>query len=160
MVITPMSAAAAWPLAVRAQQAAMALVGILSGQSPEAYEPFLVPFRQGLNETGFVEGTALDHCPVETGDAGPQFNSTTVELICPVRNVGLDVGRNADVRNCVVRSMEGGGCPSDALPVSGRLDRLDTLFGRSDRVPYFQIARREGGVSSKNSLSPPGSTNK
>jgi hypothetical protein len=61
-------AAAAWPLAVRAQQAAMALVGILSGQSPEAYEPFLVPFRQGLNETGFVEGTALDHCPVETGD--------------------------------------------------------------------------------------------
>jgi putative tryptophan/tyrosine transport system substrate-binding protein len=46
---------AAWPLAARAQQPAMPVIGILSGQSREAYEQFLVPFRQGLNETGFVE---------------------------------------------------------------------------------------------------------
>ena len=49
-------AAAAWPLAARGQQAAMPVIGILGGQLPETYEPFLVPFRQGLSEVGFVEG--------------------------------------------------------------------------------------------------------
>ena len=34
----------------------MPVIGILGGQSPETYEPFLVPFRQGLSEVGFVEG--------------------------------------------------------------------------------------------------------
>jgi putative tryptophan/tyrosine transport system substrate-binding protein len=53
--LATLGGAAAWPLAARAQQAATPVIGILSGQSPEAYEPFLVPFRQGLNETGFVE---------------------------------------------------------------------------------------------------------
>jgi putative ABC transport system substrate-binding protein len=49
-------AAAAWPLAARAQQPAVPVIGILGGQLPETYEPFLVPFRQGLSEVGFVEG--------------------------------------------------------------------------------------------------------
>jgi putative ABC transport system substrate-binding protein len=49
-------AAAAWPLAARAQQSSLPVIGVLGGISPEAYEPFLVLFRQGLNETGFVEG--------------------------------------------------------------------------------------------------------
>src|SRR5215472_8039036 len=50
------SAAVAWPLAARAQQPAVPVIGILGGQLPETYEPFLVPFRQGLSEVGFVEG--------------------------------------------------------------------------------------------------------
>ena len=49
-------AAASWPLAARAQQPAVPVIGILGGQLPETYEPFLVPFRQGLSEVGFVEG--------------------------------------------------------------------------------------------------------
>ncbi len=49
-------AAAAWPLAARAQQPAMPRVGFLSPASKESYEPLLQAFRRGLGERGFVEG--------------------------------------------------------------------------------------------------------
>jgi putative tryptophan/tyrosine transport system substrate-binding protein len=48
-------AAAAWPFAARAQQAAMPVVGFLDPRSPEAMRDRLRGFRQGLKETGYVE---------------------------------------------------------------------------------------------------------
>ena len=50
------SAAAAWPLAARAQQAALPVVGFVYPSVPELSAGIVAAFRKGLNETGFVEG--------------------------------------------------------------------------------------------------------
>ena len=54
---------AASPLAVRAQQRALPTIGLLSSRSPAVDAPLIALIRQGLNETGFVEGqnVAIDY---------------------------------------------------------------------------------------------------
>ena len=54
--IAGLGGAAAWPIAARAQQSAVPVIGLLSSRAAAASEAVIIPFQQGLKETGYIEG--------------------------------------------------------------------------------------------------------
>jgi putative ABC transport system substrate-binding protein len=70
-IFTLGGAAASWPLAARAQQSAMPVIGFMSSRSPEDSVHLLEAFRRGLKEGGFVEG---QNVAIEFRWAGGDYN--------------------------------------------------------------------------------------
>jgi putative ABC transport system substrate-binding protein len=77
--VAGLAGATAWPLAARAQQRAIPVVGFLSSQSADDSKNFTIAFLQGLKEAGYVEGqnvaveyryaeNELDRLPVHVAD--------------------------------------------------------------------------------------------
>ena len=90
-------AAAAWPLAARAQQPAVRVIGYLNSGSPDSDASRLMGLRRGLNETGYVEGRNL---LVENRWAGNQFDrlpALAVDLV-QIRVAVLPAARGAVVQ--------------------------------------------------------------
>ena|SRR5262249_57305766 len=54
--LATLGGAAAWPLAARGQQASVPVIGYLSAHSPGATPLLTEAFRQGLKDSGYVEG--------------------------------------------------------------------------------------------------------
>src|SRR5215510_12780571 len=73
-------AAAAWPFRASAQQPTMPVVGFLEIRSPETITERLRAFRQGLKETGYVEGEnmAIDYRWAEQIDRLPELAADLV----------------------------------------------------------------------------------
>ena len=99
---TLLGGAAAWPLAARAQQPALPVIGLLGGVSAaEGVDPLPVGFRRGLSETGYVEGrnVAIEYHGADDLNRLPAMAadlvSRRVAVICVYSDIGLQAAMAA-----------------------------------------------------------------
>jgi putative ABC transport system substrate-binding protein len=79
--ITLLASAAAWPLAARAQQSAMPVVGFLSSGQPQVFARMIDAFRQGLSETGYAVGQNVAFEHRAAGSDYDRFNAMANDLV-------------------------------------------------------------------------------
>jgi putative ABC transport system substrate-binding protein len=146
-------AAAAWPLAVRAQQAAMPVIGVLSRESANASAHIVAAFRGGLNAAGYVDGQNMaldfrwadaqyDRLPMFAAD----FVRRPVALVVALDNMAAVAARKATATIPVVFATRGGPVP---LELVSKLNRPDSNvtgvaffgFGRSLTARRLELLR-------------------
>jgi putative ABC transport system substrate-binding protein len=79
--ISLLGGTAAWPLAARAQQAALPVVGYLNFGSPESDASRLTGLRRGLNQSGYVEGRNLVIEYRWAGNQADRLPALTADLV-------------------------------------------------------------------------------
>jgi putative tryptophan/tyrosine transport system substrate-binding protein len=79
--IAALGGAAAWPVMARGQQAVMPVIGFLHPTSPDAFADRLRAFRQGLKDTGYVEGESVAVVYRWAEDRNDQLPELAVELV-------------------------------------------------------------------------------
>jgi putative ABC transport system substrate-binding protein len=129
-LILLLGGAIAWPLAARAQQKRVPVIGCLGSASPGPYAPFVAAFLQGLAETGYVDGqnVAIEYRWAE--GSYDRLSALAADL----------VGRKVDV----IASLGG---PTSAIAAKNATSTIPIVFSASDPVESGLVAglARPGG---------------
>ena len=86
-------AAAAWPLAVHAQQPAMPVIGALNSAAAAPIAPLLAAFRRGLGEVGYVR-TKRGHRGIDAIDPQPTCSGSLIRSPLAIDTSMPDTGRH------------------------------------------------------------------